>query len=91
MSIIGFPLTDILFYIWQYTNTLSHFVLTGTPQDRYNFPYFTCDKTEIEMSLAQDHTFSRAKTITQVFWGSFYYSMAYVSLIFFSQDKEVSL
>lgn len=82
-----FPLIDILFYIWQYTNTLSYFVFNRTLQDRYNFPHFIGDKIEVEMSLAQDHNFSRAKTITQVFLDSFYYSITYVSLMFFSQDK----
>ena len=88
MSIITwFPLIDTLFYMWQHTNTLSCFVFTRTPQDRHNSLHFTGDKTEIEMSLAQDQTFSRVKTITPVFLESFCYPIVYVFLMFFSQNK----
>ena len=58
MGMVWFPLLDALFYVWQHANTLSYFILTGTPQDRYDFPHFPGDKTATEISLAQDHTFS---------------------------------
>lgn len=64
MRLIWFPLMAMLFYIWQPAIILFCFTLLETPQYRYYFPHFTDDKTEIEMSLAQVHTFSTAKIIT---------------------------
>lgn len=54
------------------------------------FPPFAVDKTKTEMSLAPDHAFSRARTITQVFLDFKFFSILsnrYISLMFFGQYK----
>lgn len=82
MSMVWFPCLDTLFYVWQHADTLPYFILTGTPQDRSDFSHFTGDKTATEMSLAQDHTFSWAKTITQLFLNSWFFSLLFNSICF---------
>lgn len=92
MRLVWFPPMDTPFSIWQHAITLSCFILIATPWDRYYFPHFVEDKTEMKMSLAQAHTFTRANTIAHVFFRlpiifSFDYSKACVFPNVLSQDK----